>query len=218
MPLHISWMNLVPTCLISTSSFFAADFITQQLEFLYLRHLSEVQSRVVDKTKPIERAEELTWSVPRTFSFAFSGMICGFYQDVWCQVLDSWLPGAGLKVAVVKTLVDSAMNVFYIGIMLVINTFLAGASVTDALQTRFCNMFAAYLVVDIPVDMVVFAWVPLKWQGLVQTLIEMFVTVLMSHCAYRDVELPLSVRDHTNQDPGSPQKLKWIEDDWVGRE
>uniref|UniRef100_A0A7S1NQ59 Uncharacterized protein n=1 Tax=Eutreptiella gymnastica TaxID=73025 RepID=A0A7S1NQ59_9EUGL len=208
MKLHLNWADTATSVLISGGTFFVADFCTQHLEYLY--HKKRKHAKEDDKTMDVEAEHETEtalhlvcaspWIWRRSMNFAFSGVISGLYQDIWCQVLDILLPGMGFKNAVLKTLVDCALNVVYIGMVLVINASMSGASVLRTLKDRFWRLYAAYLCVDVPVDLVVFAVVPVKWQGLTQNIIELFISMMMSHCTYQgmvqEAQTPSSVNEH----------------------
>uniref|UniRef100_A0A7S4FEK8 Protein RFT1 homolog n=1 Tax=Eutreptiella gymnastica TaxID=73025 RepID=A0A7S4FEK8_9EUGL len=172
-------LQILSSGVLSGAGFFVGDAVSQFMEL----HCNACRRKT-------DNEETNEYVLRRSLRFSVSGLFAGMYQDLWCRAMDDLvrLRSPGWTV-VVKTAIDQAANVVYLGILEGLNAVMAGDDVVKVWRSAFCNMYWAYVLMDVPVDLFVFAVVDIQWQGVFQVFAELCIAVVMSHLLFEHVSV-----------------------------
>eukprot|EP01064_Diplonema_japonicum_P035737 TRINITY_DN7830_c0_g1_i2.p1 TRINITY_DN7830_c0_g1~~TRINITY_DN7830_c0_g1_i2.p1 ORF type:complete len:216 (+),score=27.08 TRINITY_DN7830_c0_g1_i2:53-700(+) len=166
------------------------------------------------KTGAFAEKEQQVYDWQRTGRFALVAIPAGIWLHAWFKLLDYWFPKRTFGTLVLMAAVDWIGEMPYIFANMSMNAFLSGGytQVKKTIQSDFmdCNMWN--LTFWFPMDIIMFACVPVGWQLLFVRSLDLIFLPVDSFFSNRSVPKPHAIteaaddEDPDDEDDFTPQK------------
>lgn len=186
--------HLFTDAAVSSTMWMSADGIAQQVE---------INCQLFDPPPQIKAAQGVDVAVAehqrqqfdcwRTARFGIVGVPSGIWLHAWFRVLDMWFPNKTLGNVVAMAAIDWVGECPYILSNMSMNAFLENGSwdqVKKTISNDYCACNTWNFLFWFPADIVMFYYVPVRWQLLVVRVADLVFLPVDSYFSNRSIAKP----------------------------